>query len=166
LGKRGESEDSVFRRYRWQSWRLPFFGGGFYAVPYFKNGELYYQRGFGFHNAYFFAFEQGGILAFLLFMAFLIVAFRDLVRMVKHGMPEDRAFALGMLVFMIAFLPILWGGQVFWRGFGTENCNAYIVLLLVLAVTSSNPVATPRQRAQRRTPPFQPPASRALPSTT
>jgi hypothetical protein len=38
-----------------------------------------------------------------------------------------------MWVFLLALLPIAWGGEVFWQGSGTENLNTYLVLLFTLA---------------------------------
>ena len=54
--------------YSWQGWRLPVFGGGFYAVPQMEQGELVYRQGYGIHNIYLFPVEQGGVLAFVLFV--------------------------------------------------------------------------------------------------
>ena len=125
--------------YEWQGWRLPVFGGGFYAVPRLQaDGELYYRRGYGIHNVYAFPLEQGGVVAFVLFFGFLIACFKDLRKMTKLPGSEDQAFALGAWVFFLALLIVAWGGQVFWRGFGTENFNAYILVLLVLATKRTN----------------------------
>jgi hypothetical protein len=120
-------------QYEWQGWRWPVFGAGFYVAPVIRDGELFYRIGYGIHNVYAFSLEQGGVPGLVLFLLFLVACLRELWRMSKRPASEDRAFALGMWVFLLALLPIAWGGEVFWQGSGTENLNTYLVLLFTLA---------------------------------
>jgi O-antigen ligase len=103
-----------------------------------KHGELSFRRGYGIHNIYLFSLEQGGIAAMVLFLSFVVVCLKQLRRMTELPASEDQAFALGMWVFFLGLLLLGWAGQVFWRGFGTENLNCYILVLLVLATKRTN----------------------------
>jgi uncharacterized membrane protein len=125
--------------YRWQGWRIPFVGGGFMVVPITEpGGTLRYRIDYGIHNDYLFAIEQGGLVAFILFIAFLIACRNSLKRMHTSDKNEaDRAFAIGMHAFFNALLIVMLGGQVFWHGFEKVNFNTYMILLFVLASTMS-----------------------------
>lgn len=126
-------------KYKWQGWRIPFVGGGFMVVPVTElDGSLRYRIGYGVHNDYLFALEQGGLVAFILLIAFLIVCRNNLKRMHTLDKNEaDRAFAIGMHAFFHGLLVAMWGGQIFWHGFEKVNFNTYMILLFVLASTMS-----------------------------
>jgi len=141
-GYSGDSHNSILNRvirgysinqYMWDGLPVPFIGAGFYVAPVNTDAGLVYRVGYGIHNGYMFAFEQGGIMAFLLFLMFLVCAMLSLNRIQKFSSPIDSGFALGALALLIALLAIALGGHVFWLGFNTANLNTYIVLLLVLA---------------------------------
>ena len=127
------------RLYKWQGWRVPFIGAGFYVAPHSReDGTLKYRVGYGVHNSYLFALEQGGIVAFLLFIAFLVVLHRSLKYVRRFAFSEsDRAFAWGIHSFLMALFVVLLPGQVFWYGFGKVNFNTYLILLFMLAVKIS-----------------------------
>jgi hypothetical protein len=93
-----------FELYRWQIRQIPFIGGGFYVVPVVDpGGTLRFRAGYGIHNDYLFAIEQGGLVAFGLFIAFLVSCHRNFRRMRKtDNNEEDRAFATGISAFFYA----------------------------------------------------------------
>ncbi|MDG1873772.1 MAG: O-antigen ligase family protein [Mariniblastus sp.] len=123
--------------YQWQGWRLPIFGGGFYAVP---QGSAYnYRVGFGFHNGYVFPYEQAGWLGVLLSAIFLFRTVKYVRKSLRFKDDADRQFAVGVWCVLIAYIPALWVGQIFWHGFGTENMNSFLILLVVLAIKPSTP---------------------------
>ncbi len=130
---------SVLDVYRWQGWRIPFIGAGFYVAPHtYPDGTRKYRVGYGIHNSYLYALEQGGLAVFVLFFIFLYSCWRQLRAVSKFSQyPSDRAFAIGMCAYLAALLPIMFGGQVFWHGFGKVNYNSYTILLFMLACTSS-----------------------------
>jgi membrane-associated phospholipid phosphatase len=119
--------------YEWQSWRLPIFGGGFYAVPVLRDGRLRYRVGYGIHNGYLFPFEQGGAVAFMLFIGFLVVCFKSLCRMKRSLIPEDAAFATGIWLFFLPLLVSTWFGAPTWQGEGMVNFSTCVLLMLMLA---------------------------------
>lgn len=120
--------------YSWQGWRLPFFGGGFYAVPQTNGGPVKgYRIGYGFHNAYVFPYEQAGWVGLILSAIFLFSIIRGVWMSMKSNNQTDRQFATGVWCVLVAFLPALWMGQIFWHGFGTENMNTFLVAILVLS---------------------------------
>ncbi len=120
--------------YRWQGWLIPFIGAGFGVAPHSDgNGDLNYRVGYGIHNCYLYAFEQGGIVAFVLFISFLRQCWRGIGLQKNSTITEDRVFAIGMSAFFVALLCASWTGQVFWLTSGTENLTIYIVILLILA---------------------------------
>jgi len=117
---------------------VPFIGAGFYVAPVDDGmGSLRYRVGFGIHNSYLFAFEQGGTLAFVLFLLFLACAIRYLNRGCKSRLPVDRQFALGLSAYMAFLLANAFAGQAFWRSANTANFNTYVVLLLMIATRSA-----------------------------
>jgi hypothetical protein len=125
--------------YRWQGWRIPFIGAGFYIAPHtYPSGERVWRIGYGVHNIYLFALEQGGIAAFVLFIAFLWRCHKELTYVRKWAYCQpDYSFALGMVAFFYAMIVVGFPGQVFWQGFGTENFNTYLLVLLVIATRFS-----------------------------
>lgn len=131
-------------KYRWQGYRMPVFGGGFYAVPHSVGGQIYKHRvGYGIHNAYLFPYEQGGLVGFALFVIFLIVTCKYTWKAFRMASNEtDKQFAVGALCVLFAFLPAMWVGQIFWQGFGTENFNSMLIVIFALAVRPSTWVAS------------------------
>ncbi len=107
---------------------LPVIGGGFYVAP--KNGVP--RIGYGFHNIYVFAFEQGGFIALWLFLLFLIVFLKKTYKYLKWSQADPiRWFVIAVYCYLIASLLIGWSGHTFWRGFATSNFNTLRLLLLV-----------------------------------
>jgi len=119
--------------YEWQGARLPLFGGGFYAVPHLRNGGLVYRVGYGIHNGYLFPLEQGGLMALILFIGFLVICFKKLRQMKRSHTPEDAAFAIGVWLFFLVMLVRLWFGTQIWQGAGMLNFSTFVVLILTLA---------------------------------
>lgn len=159
---------SVFRlnldNYRWST-LMPFIGGGFYVVPTIEGSYERYRVGYGFHNTYLFAFEQGGILAAIAFLYFLYAIIRKLNHVRKVSAAADRAFSIAALSYMLASLPIYLAGQVFWIGFGSGHFNTF--LLIVLLIASRPTVVTAGASArQMRDPAYQPVESIAASATT
>jgi len=113
------------------------FGAGFYVAPVVEEGSIRYRLGYGIHNSYLFAFEQGGLLAALLFALFLGSCWRRLSMIAPSQVASDAAFGVGMKSFLFALLLMSLGGQVFWHGFNTGNMNSYIVVLLVIGCCPS-----------------------------
>jgi O-antigen ligase len=130
---------SLMRLYRWQGLRVPFIGAGFYVAPHtHPDGTLKYRTGYGVHNSYLFALEQGGLGAFILFIAFLIACHKNLKIMRKpYNNESDRSFATGMHAFFFALLIVMLPGQIFWHGFQKVNFNTYLILLFMIACMNS-----------------------------
>jgi len=122
--------------YRWQGAAIPFIGAGLYIAPHtYASGYHYFRVDYGVHNLYLFAFEQGGLAAFILFFIFLFACRKSLKTMRKYyDNDTDKAFADGMYAFFYAIIIVGMAGQVFWMGFGTENFNAYLLILFALAI--------------------------------
>ena len=123
--------------YRWQGIRLPLFGGGFYAVPHSHGNHLKYRIGYGIHCGYLFPLEQGGIVAFVLFLSFLAACIKQLKNRMKSRVPEDAAFVSGMFVFFIILMLRSWTGSPFWHGNGMENFSTFVLLMLTFAALPS-----------------------------
>ena len=135
--------------YQWQGWRLPLFGGGFYAVPHWDSSQLNFRIGYGIHNGYLFPLEQGGLIAFILFICFLVACFKSLRRMTHSPVPEDAAFATGMWLFFLVLLVNTWFGSQIWQGEGMVNFSTYVILLLMLACKVTGEPATARDEVDR-----------------
>jgi hypothetical protein len=130
---------SYMNAYNWQGWRLPFIGAGFYVAPVRQeDGSLFFRHAYGIHNTYAFAFEQGGIAVFVLFIIFLLQCWKALNRSRRFDVIEDSAFATGIFAF---FVTALGAGLVnvppFWLTGSTQNFHFYWVALLIIAVRSS-----------------------------
>lgn len=119
--------------YKWKKF-MPFIGGGFYVAPTIAGSSERYRVGYGFHNTYLFAFEQGGILAAVAFLYFLYAIIRKLNRVRNVGVGLDRAFATAALSYMLASLPVYLAGQIFWMGFGSGNFNAFLLIVVLIAL--------------------------------
>ncbi|MBN1515453.1 hypothetical protein JXA32_02680 [Candidatus Sumerlaeota bacterium] len=131
--------DYSIDRYMFDGLPVPFIGAGFYVAPISEGlNSLRYRVGYGIHNSYFFAFEQGGTAAFVLFLLFLACGIHRLNKMRKSRMSVDVQFALGLYAYMVFVLINGFAGQGFWRGFGTGNFNTYVILLLIIATQKIN----------------------------
>jgi len=119
--------------YEWRTW-MPLIGGGFYVAPRIYGSSVNYRVGYGFHNTYLFAFEQGGILAAMAFLCFLYAVIRKLNRVRNVGAAADRVFAIAALSYMLASLPVYFAGQIFWMGFETVHFNAFLLIVLLIAL--------------------------------
>ena len=127
-------QDFTLTNYLWEGASVPFIGAGFNVAPRVEGGVLKYRVDYGVHNIYLFVFEQAGVVGVYLFLAFVLDALRGL--RTGRGSPSgvDRSLAVSMTAFLVSVLVVGLAGQIFWRGFGTQNFNTYVVLLLVLAV--------------------------------
>jgi hypothetical protein len=127
---------SIFRfdmdSYKWSTY-MPFIGGGFYVTPTINRGVERYRVGYGAHNSYLFAFEQGGVFVAIAFLYMLYAIIRKLNFVRKSGETIDRPFAIAALSYMLASLPIYLAGQVFWMGFGSGHFNVFLIIVLLLA---------------------------------
>jgi hypothetical protein len=121
--------------YKWST-LLPLIGGGFYVTPMIVgDSESYsYRVGYGFHNTYLFVFEQDGIFAALAFLYLLYAIIRKLNFLRNVGVAADRAFAIAALSYMLASLPVYLAGQIFWKGFDTGHFNAFLLIVLLIAL--------------------------------
>lgn len=131
--------------YIWSGLAVPLVGAGFYIAPVFVDGVPIYRVDYGIHNIYVFAFEQGGIVGFVLFMSFVVTAVAGLRVVLRSTNDVHRCLAAALLAFLCAELVVGWAGQIFWRGFGTVNFNNYLILLLMLALA---PAAKPKETAE------------------
>jgi len=123
--------------YRWQGWRIPFIGGGFYAVPHtLPDGTRHWRLGYGIHNAYLFALEQGGVVAFVLFIAFMVCCWKALSRVRKSDIAADIAFVTGMQAFFFSLLFVAFSG-LFWINNATGDFCSHLIILLVIAAKTS-----------------------------
>lgn len=139
-----------FNQYMWDGLPVPFIGAGFYVAPVDAGlGSLHYRVGYGIHNAYLFPIEQGGIIAFMLFVWFLLACLRRLNAMRKERRMPDKVFALGMLTFFIALLlPFMLSG-LFWINVGTAHFCIYTVLLIFIACKPSTVEICGNSRPER-----------------
>jgi len=126
-----------FQNYDHNGISMPFIGGGFYVSA--INGH--HRIGYGKHNNYLFVFEQGGIIALILFLVFWTQTLLYLRRMWKKSSNRpDRGFAFAALIYFICLTFLNVVGQIFVRGFNNNNMNAYIIVILALALLPSTPV--------------------------
>jgi len=139
-----ESRLMMFKNFRIEGYTyskaLPFVGAGFYVAPVGEKGLARYRVGYGFHNAYLFAFEQGGAIAFILFILFLRSVWRYLQigRHFNDGKEQDFSCAIFAIFIVILFVGFV--GLGFWYG-STMNLYIYLLLLYLLAGPSSGKVA-------------------------
>jgi len=126
-------------QYMWQGVVVPFIGAGFYAAPHYESGSVSYAVGFGFHNAYLFAFEQGGVVAFVLFIAYLfgIWKYLRLGMWVSDG--AERDFVRAILSVFIATLAVGMVGHGFWFG-STMHFSFYLLTLYLIAGHITKPI--------------------------
>lgn len=112
--------------------KLLFVGGGFYAVPMpDENGNRKYRVSYGFHNIYFFAIEQAGLLAFFALLNFFFLAIKHALKNRKNGY-ASCGFAI-----IVGIMLIGWTGQIFLHGFGTENMVTFQVFLIIILASMS-----------------------------
>jgi len=120
--------------YEWQGSRIVILGGGFYVVPHSIGGSLRYRIGYGIHNSYLFPLEQGGVIAFFLFILLLIYIYKSLKRMKKSPIKVDKAFAVGIWMFFITqIISGFFGGNAIWQSVGMENFSTYVLLMYMIA---------------------------------
>jgi hypothetical protein len=136
-----ESYDNL-RRYL-----IPLIGGGFYVVPMQTGGQLSFRIGYGIHNSYLFALEQGGLAAFVLFGLFILKSAKALGERMTAPGRLDRALATGIAAYGVGLIAVAFGGQVFWLMDGTVNLMYYQLVLIMLAIT---PCVPDDVRASRR----------------
>ena len=111
---------------------MPFLGSGFYVSP--KKGV--FRVGYGFHNNYLFAFEQMGIIGFVMFLLFLFNVLKGSYNSLDNNDVGRIMFSYSLML-CIANVT----GQIFWQGFGTCDMNTLTVYLMALAVEQSIPYA-------------------------
>jgi hypothetical protein len=111
---------------------VPFIGGGFYVAPTYTEGIPRYRVGYGVHNAYLFAFEQGGIVAFVLFIAYVISCGRYLWRARIKSEEDEREFINAMFAIYVGTVLIGMAGHGFWYG-STVHYSFYLLLLYLIA---------------------------------
>jgi hypothetical protein len=128
---------------------MPFIGSGFYVSPVNiaysskyafvgDHGETY-RVGYGIHNMYLFPFEQGGVVAFILFIMFLLSVHRGLKRACKETSPVNKGLAVGTRAFFYAMLIIGIGGQVFWNFDGNGNLLVYLIMTFMISTSIPTP---------------------------
>ncbi len=115
-------------------------GGGFYVAPVVINGVDLYRIDYGLHSFYLFPLEQGGVLAFTLFIYFIISSFRHLQISRNTRNSTDRNFANATFAYFVATLVAGIGGHNFWQGFGSGNVNTLILLIVMLALNPSRKI--------------------------
>lgn len=108
---------------------IPFIGAGFDIAP--INGRA--RVDYGIHSMYLYPLEQSGILGFVLFLAFLWVAFKSLNKR-RHDNPVAKA----AFCYLIAMLAAGIGSHNFWREFSSGNVNTFIIFIFCLAVKQCN----------------------------
>ena len=113
---------------------IPAIGGGFYVVPWEVGGRLRYSIGYGIHNSYLFALEQGGLAALFLFGLFILKSGKGLGLALHSPRMADRALASGAAAYFTALLVVALGGQTFWLMDGTVNLMYYQLSILMLAI--------------------------------
>ena len=128
--------------------KLLLVGGGFYAVPMPDgNGDPKYRVSYGFHNIYFFAIEQAGLLAFFAMLSFFYLSIKHAVRNRKNS------YATCGLAIIIGIMLIGWTGQIFLHGFGTENMITLQVFLIILLSSMSKQDPKRYKKIIQRSPP-------------
>jgi O-antigen ligase len=129
--------------YKWST-LLPLIGGGFYVAPVIVGDSEKYRVGYGFHNTYLFVFEQGGIVAAVTFLYLLYTTIRKLNRVRKVGVSTDSAFAIAALSYILASLPVYLAGQIFWMGHDSGHFNAFLIIVMLLALRPTKVALIPR----------------------
>ena len=118
--------------YMWNGAPVPFIGAGFYVAPVYDSGFAKYRVGYGFHNAYLFAFEQGGAAALVLFIAFLISCWQYLGRARRSLSGAAVDFVNAITAVFVATLVIAMVGHGFWFG-STMHFSFYLLTLYLIA---------------------------------
>ena len=108
---------------------LPFVGAGFNFAP--MNNV--YRIDYGIHCSPIYPFEQAGIVGFILFLIFIICAFRT---MWQYRNQNNLSFS-GIIYLIATLVCGIAGAHNFWREFGTGNTNTLIVLTFCLAAQTS-----------------------------
>jgi hypothetical protein len=151
LEKEGNQNDSIESRFflsispadYFYGASLPLLGAGFYVAPVIveygargafsgDHGETY-RIGYGVHNMYLFPLEQGGVLALILFVVFLLSVHRSLKRVCKEASTVTKGLAIGTRAFFYAMLVMGVGGQVFWNYEGNGNLLVYLILTFMIS---------------------------------
>jgi len=124
--------DFTLQEYMWHGALVPFIGAGFYVAPTFQSGTPSYRVGYGYHNAYLFAFEQGGVAAFVLLIAFLISCWRYLARARRLFTGPGEFFVNALMAVFVATLVVAMVGHGFWFG-STMHFSFYLLTLYLIA---------------------------------
>jgi hypothetical protein len=71
------------------------------------------------------------------------------------GTAADRAYAIAALSYMLASLPVYLAGQIFWMGFETGHFNAFLLIVLLIALRPAVMTAG-KSTITMRSPAYQP----------
>lgn len=112
---------------------MPLFGAGFYVTPTLEGALETYRVGYGVHNSYLFALEQGGIVAMVLFGIYLVRVWRALKAAREAPHSFDSLLAHAVTAYFIGALIVGTTGTIFWMSAGTENFAAALLFIFVLA---------------------------------
>jgi hypothetical protein len=116
-------------KYKYEDF-LPFIGAGFGVAPIVEStGKDRYRVGYGFHNAFLANYEQGGVLPCVLFLVFLWMCLKSLIRSAKAKNVSRASFATAILAYFMASLLVSLVGVAPW--FGTDG--AFFVSLILIA---------------------------------
>ncbi len=113
-------------------------GAGFYIAPVKSpfTGEYVYRIAYGVHHGYLFPLEQGGIVAFVLFLMMLVFLGRELLKSYRESENlEDKLWAIIGISVFFTFLVIELFAAFIWQG--TTNFHSFIMLVYYLATKKS-----------------------------
>ena len=130
ISNRLDSWGVDFSSYEYGGLVVPFIGGGFYVAK----SSGHYRIGYGRHNNYIFIIEQSGLPGLYLFLLFLYQMVKGTNWIRKYGNDEDSVFAQSTLIFLISTLIISVAGQIFFRGFNSNNMNTYILVVFAISM--------------------------------
>lgn len=125
---------------------LPVIGGGFYVAPRDLGTGWTYRVDYGYHDIYWFAFEQAGILGLFLFLYFLVRYLKRIKSCLSAGEGAEIQFSSAAFAYMVASLVAGIGGHNFWEGFGSGNFNTGLLLVLLIAIMPCSGSKEPTQK--------------------
>ncbi len=117
----------------------PIIGAGFYIAPVKTPfGDYFYRVGYGFHHGYLIVLEQGGVIAFVIFLFYLVFLFRRLFFVYRESTVSiDKYFAISAICILSTWMIVELFQSLYWINAATYNSHQFIMTIYFLATTFS-----------------------------